>query len=386
MAGGLGGGWQRSLALLLLATAAPASDDPPRQQRDPQQLVAAMTAAAAKHARVRALVRNETRVGDRTSVRFFESFIDVRGGRVRTLQRDDGRATPHLLSVHDGERLRQQQLELGEVAESVKARPLLEALKVVTAGELVVAAFDGRPPAFEGAGLVAGSCDGPGESIGGVGCTRLVYVGATSGALWIADGDRFPRRLAVTLDQLRITEEIVELEFEPDWAGVEFAIVVPEGRKLRSIAEARAAWSKDLGPEESRWPHLEDDAPDFAAVDLESRVRLLSETGGEDVIVAFWNPEVPASVEQAITLDAAWSAAPKKAYHLWHVAAGRRPEPVREALAGRTLAGELVVAGEHAKNAFQQFSVWQTPAFARITDMFLVEMTRDPSIAAGWLR
>ncbi len=376
---------RRSAALLLAAFALGAASRSP-QQRDPSLLVQAMTEAAGKHRRLRALVRHETRDGERRTIRFFESFVDVAGGRVRTLQRDFGRATPHLLSVYDGERLRQQQLELGEVAELIRARPLVDALKVVTAGELLPAAFSGRPPLFAAAGLEPSRCDAPGERVAGVGCTKLTFAGNSAGALWIADGDHFPRRLTATLGALTVTEELLELELDPAALAVEFTLPVPEGRRLRTVVEARAEWSRDLGPEESRWPQPEDDSPDFAAVDLESRLRLLSETGEQEAILAFFNPEVPASVERALELDAAWAKLSPRPTLLWHVAAGRGPEPVRAALGASTPAGELVVAGEHAKNAFQQFGVWKTPAFVRVLDMQVMATTRDVAVAIDWLR
>ena len=376
----------RVSALLLLAAFALGAAPPSPQQRDPALLVRAMTDAAGKHRRLHALVRHETREGERRTVRFFESFVDVAGGRVRTLQRDFGRATPHLLSVYDGERLRQQQLELGEVAEMVRAWPLVDALKVVTAGELLPAAFAGRPPLFAVAGLEPSRCDAPGEPVAGVGCTKLTFVGNSVGALWIADGDLFPRRLVVTVGALTVTEEVVELELDPAELAAEFTLPVPEGRRLRSVAEARAEWSRDLGPEESRWLQPEEDSPDFAAVDLAARLRLLSETGEQEAILAFLHPEVPESVERALELDVAWAARSPRPMQLWHVAAGRGPEPVRAALGGRTPAGELVVAGEHAKNAFQQFGFWKTPVFVRLLDMQVMATTRDVAVAIDWLR
>jgi hypothetical protein len=376
----------RRAAVALLATTLVGAAPPPAQQRDPALLVEAMTAAAGRHRHVRALVRSETREGERSSIRFFESFVDVAGGRVRTLQRDFGRATPHLLSVHDGERLRQQQLEIGEVAESIRARPLVDALKVVTAGELLPAAFSGRPPLFDAAGLKPSRCDGPGESVAGVGCTRLDFAGNTTGTLWIADVDLFPRRLAVTIGARTVTEEVLELDLDPRSFAVEFELSVPEGRRLRSIAEARAEWARDLGPEESRWPQPEDDSPDFAAVDLESRLRMFSETGEQEVILCFFNPEVANSVERALDVDRAWGALSSRPTLLWLVAAGRGPGPVEAALGGRTPAGQLVIAGEHAKNAFQQFSIWRTPAFVRVLDMQVMAATGDAATAIEWLR
>ncbi|MSR46448.1 MAG: hypothetical protein EXS13_05220 [Planctomycetes bacterium] len=359
---------------------------PAAQQRDPALLLQSMIETTGKRSRVRALVRNVTRSKGSETVRFFESFIDVRGGRLRTLQRDFGRATPHLLSVHDGTRLRQQQLEIDEVAVAEKARTLPDTIKVAGAGELVAAAFCGRPPAFDAAALKPSNCDGAGEVIDGVGCTKVLFAGATAGALWIGDTDLFPRLMRVTLGALEIEEQLLELEVDADLSGVEFEIAVPEGRRLRSVAEAHASWGKDLGPEESRWPRPGDDSPDFAAVDLAGQLRLLSETAEHRAVVAFWNPEVPASVEQAQALDAAWRSRKDESLQCWHVAAGRLPGPVNTALRGRSLQGTLVVAGEHAQSAFQQFSIWKTPVFACIDDMQIVEMTNDLEVARNWLR
>jgi hypothetical protein len=372
--------------LLASLIAAPLLLAAPRQV-DGMPLLDASTAATAKHAQLRALVRQETKAGDSpATVRFVESWIDARGGRVRTATRDFGRAAPHLVQVHDGQRLRAEQLEIHEVAELVQPRKLHEALVVCGCGELVVAAFTGKPSCFLPGQLGKPQRDGPGVEIAGVGCSRLLFPGAAPGELWIGDADLFPRRIRAKVGEVAIEETLVELDLDAKLGGVDFEIAVPEGRKLRTIREAFDAWRKDLGPDASRWPPPQADAPDFAGVDLESKVRMLSETSEQRVVLAFWTPELPASVEQAAALEAAWRERKDPKLLLWHVAAGRAPAPVREAVAKSRLREPVVIAGEHRQNAFEQFSIWRTPVFVRIDDLQVIAISDDLATAKSWLR
>jgi len=372
--------------LLAPLLAAPLLLAAPRQV-DGMPLLDAMTAATAKHAQLRALVRQETKAGDGpATVRFVESWIDARGGRVRTSTRDFGRAAPHLVQVHDGQRLRAEQLEIHEVAELAQPRKLHEALVVTGCGELVAAAFTGKPSCFLPGALGKPQREGPGVEIGGVGCSRLLFPGVAPGELWIGDADLFPRRVRARIGEVAIEETLLELDLDAKLGGVEFAIDVPEGRKLRTIREAFDAWRRDLGPESSRWPPPQADSPDFAGVDLESRVRMLSETAETRVVLAFWNPELPASVEKAAALEAAWREKAVPKLLLWHVAAGRAPAPVRAAAAANRLRELVVVAGEHRRNAFEQFSIWRTPAFALIDDLQVIAISDDLAVAKSWLR
>ena len=372
--------------LLAPLLAAPLLLAAPRQV-DGTPLLDASTAATAKHAQLRVLVRQETKAGDSpATVRFVESWVDARAGRVRTATRDFGRAAPHLVQVHDGQRLRAQQLEIDEVAELVQPRKPHEALVVSGCGELVVAAFTGKPPCFLPGALGKPQREGAGVEIGGVGCSRLLFPGAAPGELWIADSDLFPRRLRAKVGPVAIEETLLELDVDAKLGAVEFEIAVPEGLKLRTIREAFDAWRRDLGPESARWPPPLADSPDFAGVDLESRVRMLSETAEQRVVLAFWNPEVPASVEQAAALEAAWRERADPKLLLWHVAAGRAPAPVRAAVAANRLREPVVVAGEHRRNAFEGFSIWRTPAFVRLDDLQVIAISDDLATAKGWLR
>ncbi|MBL8840888.1 MAG: hypothetical protein JNL90_05080 [Planctomycetes bacterium] len=353
--------------------------------RDGDDALAAMTARSAKLERVRVLVRNETRLRDGApTVRYFESFIDVRGGRVRTQVRDFGRATPHLVSVYADGLLRVRQLECGETAEQSRPFALGEALSATAAGELAAAAFLGRPPSFAAAPGKATLADG-GEAIGGVGCTRVTLPGAQPVDLWIGDGDGFPRRVRGKSGPLELEETVVELDLAPDFRAVEFALPLPEGAPRLDMAAARRAWAK-LGPEEARWPQPGDDSPDFAGVDLEGKVRLLSETAEQEVVLAFWNHELPASVDGAAAFEAAWRERGAKPLLFWHVAAGRDRAAVLSAVGRASLREMVVVAGEHAKNAFAQFSIWRCPVYVRLSDLQVVEVTADLAQAKRWLR
>ncbi len=370
--------WSAPLLLLVTAFA-------PSAPRDGESALASMKERTAKLERVHLLVRNETQIGDAAAtVRYLESVIDVRAGQVRTLVRDFGRATPHLLCVYADGVLRVKQLECGQVAEQLRTFSLADALSVTTAGELAVAAFAGLPPSVGGA-IGKASLAEVGETVAGVGCTRVGLPAKGSADLWIGDGDGFPRRLRAQIGSLRLEEEVIEIDLASDLRRVDFSIVVPQGRRLLDLAQARRDWAA-LSPEADRWPKPGEDSPDFAGADLDGAVRLLSETSERDVVLAFWNPEVSASVDQAGTLEAAWRERTRKELLFWHVAAGRGAATVRAAVARSSLRETVVIAGEHAQNAFQQFSIWRCPVFVHITDMQVVAISDDLAVAKRWLR
>jgi hypothetical protein len=111
---------------------------------------------------------------------------------------------------------------------------------------------------------------------------------------------------------------------------------------------------------------------------------MLSETGEEQALLAFWTPEDPKSAQVAGEAEAAWRAAGSKLRFL-HVAAGRERETVQAAIAAHSLREPVWVAGTHTENAFRRWRIWRCPVFVRLDDLQVVAVTRDVDEVKRWL-
>lgn len=378
-------GRRRALVAALAAAALVAAA--PARGAAQEDLAGRLVERNSRIERLRVLVRSEARFGDAPpDVRFHETFVDVRRDRVRTTVRAHGSAAPHLVSVYRDGVLRARQLQFDAVAEQERPLELGRALAATAAPELVAAAFTGRPPSFAASAYGQARRVGTGDDVAGAGCTRFAIPGNAPLELWIGDADGFPRRLRGTLGALELEETVLELDLAAELDPAQFELVVPDGKARLDLAQAQREWRAREWDEPAGWPQPGDDSPDFAGVDLEGRVRLLSETGELDAVLAFWNPELPDSARAAAALEEAWRGRTDAHLLFWHVAAGRRPDPVRALAAELNLRETLVVAGEHEKNAFLQFSIWRCPVFVKLNDMQVTAVTADLAEAKRWLR
>ena len=355
---------------------------------DGAAVLSAMKEATAKLERVHAVVRVDvTRAdADEPTTRYVECWIDCRRGRVRSEVRDHGRAGPNLASVAGPEGVRVHQLEVDDIAEQKAKQPLdlPTALASTFSGELLATAFRGDLVSFKPSAYGKPELGRNGETIGKTGCTRLTFDGNSTADLWVGDLDRFPRRIRGELAGMTLDETIVELDLKADFRNVDFEIPVPEGRKLPGLGEVRDRWSSPP-PEPERWPRPEDDAPDFAALDLDARQHMLSETGEHEVVLAFWFTEDERSPPLAAELDKAWKDSGSKLLFL-HIAAGDERDPVARAVGELKLTAPVWIAAMHPQDAFRRWRIWTCPVFARVNDMQVVAVTKDVEVAKGWFR
>jgi hypothetical protein len=362
-----------------LAARAPVPSDGRTQLERMKRSVEALRSL---HAEIEQAERDEERV---VAARVLECWIDVPGQRAYTRIRDRGRATHHLVTAANERGIRFRQLEAEEVARA-DPQPLWKALAAGFSGELLATAFRGDLVTFKVAAHGEPRAGKAGEIVGGTGCTRVTFGGNADADLWIGDADGIPRRLRGPLGGALLEETILLLEPDADLAGVEFDLPVPDGFKLLDVGVAAKRWAS-LGPEEERWPKPMQDAPDFAALDLDGEIRKLSETGEEDVILAMWSPEDAESARLAAEAERCFGEQDevRGALRFLHVAAGGEREPVARLVAELAMKQPVWVAGGHERNAFRQFRVWRCPAFVRISDMQILEMTRDLAQVRRWL-
>jgi hypothetical protein len=355
----------------------------PVPRDDASAALAEMKATAGALAGLHAIVRCEERVGEELKgVRFVECWIDVPHGRVRTELREKGKASPKLVAVASPTGMRVQQLECDDVAELKRPFDLPTALAGALAGELLSTAFRGDLLTFKASAYGKPELAGR-EKVDGVDCTRVSFSGNGEAQLWIGAADHLPRRIRGPLPRSTLEETIVRLEPAPDLSHVEFEIPVPEGRRLPDPKDVQARW-REPPPEDQRWPKAEDDAPLFAAVDLEARVRTLGELAEEEAVVAFWTVEDERSVELAGEAERAWKTAASKLRFL-HVAAGEERAPVASAVAKQKLEQPVWVAGSHPRDAFRVWRIWTCPVFVRLSDLQVVAVTRDLSTVRAWV-
>lgn len=360
-----------------LAARAPARSD---GKAELERMRRSVEALRSLHAVIEQIERDGERV---VAARVLECWIDVPGQRAFTRVRDRGRATHHLVTAANADGIRFRQLEVEEVARA-DPQPLWKALAAGFSGELLATAFRGDLVTFKVAAHGEPRAGTAGEIVGGAGCTRVTFGGNADADLWIGDADGIPRRLRGPLAGSLLEETVLRLEPDADLAGVPFDIPVPDGFKLLDVGVAAKRWAT-LGPEEERWPKPMLDAPDFAALDLDGAIRKLSETGEEEVILAMWSPEDAESARLAAEAERSFAGKEPGALRFLHVAAGGEREPVARLVAELAMRQPVWVAGEHERNAFRQFRVWRCPAFVRISDMQILEMTRDLAQVRRWL-
>lgn len=344
---------------------------------------AAALALPRLHAVVRIVDTDEKGV---VAERMVESWIDVAGGRARTEVRNRKKALPNLVVCGGPELLRFEKLEVEEVAEQGGRFPLPMLLAASFAGELLAATFQGdlvtmKAMAYEKPLLATGD-----ETIAGQACVRLHFGGNGEADLWIAKGDRLPRRVKGKVPGGHVLDEtVVELgsDFKP--GDVAFEIKMVDGDRPLDAGAALKRWSS-LPPENSRWPAVDDAAPDFAAVDLEGQIRMLSETADEQALLAFWNPEDDDAVAKAAQVERAFEKHGDPALRFIHVAALGRREPVVKAAADHGLTQPIWVAGGHATSAFRQFRIWTTPVFVKLDERVVTAITSDASEALRWFK
>jgi hypothetical protein len=373
---------RRFLLLVLLLALAPAA----AAQGNPLGLLAAMKSATAKLKTLHAVVKVDERAGDSLDTRFVESWIDVKGGRVRTELRRLGCGSPDLIVVAGPTGMRFHQLAFDEIAEQKLALDLPTAVVASLAGELLATAFRGDLATLKVSGYGKPTLAPNGEKVAGVGCTKLVFPGNGSVDLWIADTDQLPRRLRGPLAGREIDETILELERDVALGSVDFEIPVAEGRKLPEPASVRERW-RSPPPEEQRWPKPEEDAPEFGAVDLDAHPHRLSETAEHEAVIAFWTAEEERSPASAAELEKAWLAAAAESRPiLLHVAAGGAREPVALAAAKAGVTQPVWIAGSFRDDAFRRWRIWSCPLFVRVHDMQVKELTRDVEVAKRWLK
>jgi hypothetical protein len=343
-------------------------------------------AAALALPRLHALVRVvDTDEKGAVAERRVESWIDVAGGRARTEVRNWKKALPTLVVCGGPELLRFEKLEVDEVAEQGGKFPLPTLLAASFAGELLAATFQGdlvtmKSKAYEKPLLAEGE-----ETVAGQACVRLHFGGNSEADLWIAKGDRLPRRVKGRVPGHVLDETVVELgsDFEP--GEVAFEIRLVDGDRPLDASDALRRWSA-LPPESSRWPVVEEAAPDFAAVDLHGQLHMLSETADEQALLAFWNPEDDDAVAKAAQVERAFEKRGDPALRFIHVAALGRREPVAKAAADHRLTQPVWVAGSHAKNAFRQFRIWTTPVFVKLDERVVTAITSDAVEAQRWFK
>jgi hypothetical protein len=314
-----------------------------------------------------------------------ESWIDVAGGRARTEVRTFKKAQPSLVVCGGPELLRFEQREMGEVAEQGGRYPLPKLLAASFAGELLAATFQGglvvmKPKSYEKPELAAGD-----ETVAGQACVRLHFGGNADADLWIARGDRLPRRVKGRVPGHALDETVVELETDFALRDVAFEIKLVDGDRPLDASEAAKRWASPP-PERSRWLAADDTAPDFAAVDVRGQLHMLSETSDDEALLAFWNPEDDDSVEKAARVERAFEERGDPALRFIHVAALARRDPVVKAAADHGLTREVWVAGSHATNAFRQFRIWTTPVFVKLDQRMVTAITSDAEEAQRWFK
>src|SRR5262249_46009191 len=289
----------------------------------------------------------------------------------------------NLLVCGGPELVRFEKLEVEEVAEQAGKFPLPMLLATSFAGELLAATFQGdlvtmKGTAYEKPLLAEGD-----ETVAGQSCVRLHFGGNSEADLWTAKGDRLPRRVKGRVPGHLLDETVVELgrDFAP--GDVAFEIKLVEGDRPLDASAALKRWSS-LPPESSRWPAVDDAAPDFAAVDLQGQLRMLSETADEQALLAFWNPEDDDAVAKAAQVERAYEKHGDPALRFIHVAALGRREPVVKAAADHGLTQPVWVAGSHEKNAFRQFRIWTTPVFVKLEERVGTPITSDAGEPRRW--
>jgi hypothetical protein len=113
---------------------------------------------------------------------------------------------------------------------------------------------------------------------------------------------------------------------------------------------------------------------------------MLSETGEEQAVLAFWNAEDDASVSKAAQVEKAYREHGDPAVRFIHLAALSQRDPVVEAAGRHGLTQPIWVAGTHEKNAFRRFHIWTTPVFVRLDDLVVAAITRDVGEARRWFK
>ena len=237
-----------------------------------------------------------------------------------------------------------------------------------------------KAKSYEKPSLVAGD-----ETVAGEACVHLHFGGNREADLWIARRDRLPRRVKGRVTGHALDETVVELEtkFAPGDVALEIGVV--EGDKPLDPATALKRWSA-LAEESTRWLAVDDAAPDFAAIDLQGQLHLLTETTEEQALLAFWNPEDDDAVAKAAQVERAFEEHGDSAVRFIHVAALARRDPVVKAAADHRLVRPIWVASSHETNAFRQFRIWTTPVFVRLDDRMVTAITDDAEVAQKWFK